>query len=96
MRRFPIVPAEPLAFIRGRHIDARRGASRSDRYRRVRDGLFPRPINRHGTSLWGEHELLSIMRAELAGATDEELQDLVRRIHAAREAFADTTEAANG
>ena len=56
----------------------------------IRDGLFPPPV-RVGAkkSAWPEHESDAILRARIAGKSDEEIRALVRRLVAERAKLAE-------
>lgn len=53
-------------------------------YARIKAGLFPPPIKLGRSSLWIEDELAAVNNAAIAGSTDAELRELVKRLIAAR------------
>ena len=67
---------------------ARRGRSRSQHYREIADGLVPPPVLRPGCKIatWPAHELDAVSSAEIAGASPDEIRELVRTLVAARTA----------
>lgn len=74
-----------IRILRGGETDARLGMSRSTRYARIQDGLFPPPIRLgHRAAGYPDYEIESIQVARIAGATDDEIRALVRRLVAAR------------
>lgn len=61
------------------------GLPRSSIYAAVSKGTFPAPVHPSpGTSAWPDHELDAMNRATLAGMSEDEKRDLVKRLHAAR------------
>lgn len=65
------------------------GASRSKLYADVAAGLFTRPVKLGPrASGFPSDEVQSIVRARIAGRTDEEIRALVRRLEAARQEVA--------
>lgn len=65
-------------------------------YEAVREGLFTRPIpiGKRATA-WPDFEVRLINRARIAGKTDDEIRDLVTRLHAERKAQFATFDAVN-
>jgi prophage regulatory protein len=62
-------------------VSAARARSRSRIYAEIDAGLFPPPIKRgRKLSVWPSHEVDLINRAEIAGATDDEIRTLVRQL----------------
>ncbi len=64
----------------------RRGRSRSQHYVEVRAGVMTPPVHRGKIAVWPSDELEAITRAEIAGASDDELRVLVQRLVEARAA----------
>jgi len=88
VREFPLVEPTRIKMLRGPAVDELRGTCRTSRFRATKAGILPPPIKTTGATTWPEHEIEACLRAEMAGATIEELQDLVRRIVEARAAYA--------
>jgi prophage regulatory protein len=72
-----------------------RARKRSTHYRDIADGLFPPPIHLGlRCSAWPEHEVDAILRAQIAGASSDELRGLVVRLVAERARLAPSDRAA--
>ena len=54
-------------------------------YDAIRAGPFPRPVA-HGqrAKAWPDYEVKAITRALIAGQSDDEIRELVKRLHAKR------------
>jgi len=66
-------------------VSERIGLGRSAIYARIRDGRFPQPVP-IGPRLigWPETEVSAWLDATIRGATEDELRELVKAIHAKR------------
>ena len=54
-------------------------------YNRVRDGLFTKPVSLGARAVgWPDYEVKAITRARIAGQSDDEIRELVNRLHAKR------------
>lgn len=54
-------------------------------YREIGKGLFTRPVSLGGGRVaWPAHEVEAINRARIAGATDDDIRELVAQLHAER------------
>jgi len=63
------------------------GRSRSSLYADVKAGLFVAPIKiGRRASAWPSDEVAAIIRARIAGATEDEIRELVAQLVAARRA----------
>jgi len=63
----------------------RLGKTRSPLYADIQAGLFVRPIKLGLRAAgWPESEVDRVIQARIAGASDEHLRDLVKRLHAKR------------
>jgi prophage regulatory protein len=63
------------------------GFSRSTVHRRIREGLFPSPVNLGIRAVgWPAAEVEAINRARIAGKSNDEVRALVQKLHAARKA----------
>lgn len=61
------------------------GKTRSPLYADIQAGLFVRPIKLGLRAAgWPESEVECVILARIAGASDEHLRDLVKRLHAKR------------
>lgn len=62
-----------------------RGRSRSQTYIEIQAGLMPPPVRIRGrATAWPAYELDALNRAEIAGASDDEIRALVRELLARR------------
>lgn len=58
-------------------------------YNAIRAGLFTKPVSIGERSVgWPDYEVRAINAARIAGKSDDELRDLVNRLHAERAAVA--------
>lgn len=58
-----------------------RGRSRSQTYVEINEGLMPPPVRIRGrATAWPAYELDALNRAEIAGASDDEIRALVRQL----------------
>ena len=57
---------------------ARRSDGRSSLYADINLGRWTPPIRMGRASAWPEHETQALLRARIAGASDEQLKQLVR------------------
>ncbi len=63
----------------------RMGMGRSMTYDQISEGLITKPVSIGSRAVaWPEHEIDSIIKARIAGKSDEEIRDLVRKLEAAR------------
>ena len=77
---------------RPRQVAQRAAISRSTFYEQVSAGLWPKPIRLGGRAVGlPGAEVTAILRARIAGYSDDELRDLVRTIEAARPVNARST-----
>jgi prophage regulatory protein len=54
-------------------------------YNNIRDGLWPKAINIGRRSVgWPSDEIIAINAARIAGQTDDQIRDLVKRLHLKR------------
>lgn len=76
---------ENTSINRPKQIAHRSGICRSTFYQQVAIGLWPRPIRLGGRAVGlPAQEVTAILRARIAGYSDNEIRDLVRTIEAAR------------
>jgi prophage regulatory protein len=73
-------------------VKAATGLAKSTIYLRINEGLLPKPINL-GRRLvgWPESEIAAVNAARIAGQTDEEIRELVKRLEADRKLLADSS-----
>ncbi len=69
-----------LSFERIGKVLDRRGCGRSNFYAEIAAGLWPPPIHVGRASLWASHETDAMLAAHIAGATDDQLRQLVREL----------------
>jgi prophage regulatory protein len=51
-------------------------------YQLIKKGLWPKPVNINVRSVgWPDSEILAINAARIAGQTDDQIRDLVKRLH---------------
>jgi len=67
------------------------GLSRQTLYKRIKEGLFPKPViigrDKNGDACqvaWPANEIQAIIDARVAGKTDAEIKALVTKLEAAR------------
>ena len=76
---------EPL--LRRPSVQHASGQSRSTLYLRISEGLWTRPVSIGPRAVaWPAHEVAALNAARIAGKTDDEIRQLVARLHVAREA----------
>ena len=75
---------EPL--LRRPSVQHASGQSRSTLYLRISEGLWTRPVSIGPRSVaWPASEVAAINAARIAGKSDDEIRQLVARLHAARD-----------
>lgn len=76
------MPPENVSLIRLERLTERRGRSRSQTYVDIKRGTFPPPIHvgERGLAVWPAHEVDAVLRAEIGGASAEELRTLVQEL----------------
>jgi prophage regulatory protein len=75
----------PVKFIRRREVCLLTGKPSSTLYENIREGLFTSSVNLGGTTVgWPESEVEVLNAARLAGASDEEVRELVAHLEAQR------------
>ncbi len=74
-------------------VEVSTGDSRSTIYRKIKAGLFTKPVNIGGDRVaWPANEVQAIINARIAGKSEDEIKQLVKSLEAAR--TQSTTEAA--
>lgn len=54
-------------------------------YKAIRAGLFTKPVAiGQRAKAWPDYEVKAIVRARIAGQTDDEIRELVKRLHTKR------------
>lgn len=54
-------------------------------YQLIKKGLWPKPVSINVRSVgWPDSEILAINAARIAGQTDDQIRDLVKRLHLKR------------
>ena len=68
-------------------VEQATGDSRSTIYRKIKQGLFTKPVQIGGERVaWPASEVTAINQARIAGKSDEEIKQLVIELEAARAA----------
>lgn len=62
--------------------------SRSAFYLDISTGLMTRPVKLGTASAWPAHEIDAVNRARIAGKTDDQIRQLVKKLEADRKAMA--------
>jgi len=80
----PVLPAlNPL--YRRPIVEQATGDSRSTIYRKIKKGLFTKPVQIGGDRVaWPANEVTAINQARIAGKSDQEIKALVIELEAAR------------
>ena len=66
-------------------VMAQTGLGRSTIYSQISEGLWPKPVNLGARAFgWPSTEVDALISARMAGRTNDQLQDLVVRLEAAR------------
>ncbi len=66
-------------------VMAQTGLGRSTIYSQISEGLWPKPVNLGARAVgWPSTEVEALISARMAGRTNDQLQDLVVRLEAAR------------
>lgn len=66
-------------------VEQATGDSRSTIYRKIKQGLFTKPVQIGGERVaWPANEVQAINQARIAGKSDEEIKQLVIELEAAR------------
>ena len=66
-------------------VEQATGEKRSTIYRKIKLGLFPKPVQIGGARVaWPANEVQAIINARIAGKTDDEIKLLVEKLEAAR------------
>lgn len=73
--------------LRGPRVQHASGHGRSTLYRHIATGLWTRPVRLGPRSVgWPSSEVRAINAARVAGRTDDEIRELVAKLHKEREA----------
>ena len=73
------------AILRLPDVRYRTGLSRSTIYLRISQGFFPAPISLGGRTVgWPDYEIDEINAARIAGTSDDEIGEIVERLHISR------------
>lgn len=71
--------------LRRKAIESATGTARSTIYRRIKQGLFPQPVDLGGGIVgWPADEVAAINSARIAGKSDVEIKQLVSALMSAR------------
>lgn len=75
------------SLLRRQAVEQVTGDSRSTIYRKIKEGLFTKPVKIGGDRVaWPANEVEAINKARIAGKSDEEIKKLVIELEAARAA----------
>jgi prophage regulatory protein len=70
-------------------IEISTGMARTTIYRRIKQNLFPRPVDLGGGIVgWPANEIEAVNQARIAGKSDDEIKRLVAKLHEGRTAGA--------
>lgn len=84
-----------IQLLRAPRVLTARGVGRSTHYKDVADGLFTRPVAiGPRAKAWPDFEVDALVRARIAGKSDDEIRRLVKSLEAKRMQAADETAAA--
>ena len=84
-QRLPVA----LSILRRKQVERDSGYSRSTIYLRIAQGLWPRPVSLGPRAVgWPAGEVAAINAARIAGKSDNDIRDLVTKLHAERRACA--------
>ncbi len=65
------------------------GVGRSGHYQAIAEGLYTKPVKISARAVgWPAHEVEQINRAKIAGFNDDQLRQLVTKLHAQRKELA--------
>ncbi len=59
---------------------AARGTGRSHHYQSIAAGTWTPPVRIGRASAWPRHEVQALLRAQIAGASDEQMRSLVSKL----------------
>lgn len=77
-----------LTILRRPEVVSRKGGSSSGLHREIHEGLMTPPVKiSERASGWPDYEVDEIIRARIAGAGDDEIREIVRRLKAERKAL---------
>ena len=77
------------AILRRKQFQGQSGFSRSTLYNRIGEGLWTQPVRLGLRAVgWPASEVEALNAARIAGKSDDEIRDLVTKLHADRTAFA--------
>jgi len=64
-----------------------RDVGRAKHYKDIQNGLWTEPVTVGRSAFWPLRENLLLQRARIAGASEEQIKQLVRQLHAERKTF---------
>ena len=71
-----------MAILRIQQVLDETGKTRTRFYADVAVGLFPRPVSLGPRAVgWPDYEIQAIVKARIAGWTDDQVRSLVQRLH---------------
>jgi prophage regulatory protein len=69
-------------------VEDQTGLKRTNRWQKRKAGLLPQPIMVGGLLMTPAGEIRAVNAARIRGANDDEIRELVKRLHAERQAAA--------
>jgi prophage regulatory protein len=70
-----------VSMLRPEAVQAQRGCQKTQLYKDVNDGFLPPPIKKgRRFTYWPSYEIDAIARAEIGGASKEEIRTLVKQL----------------
>lgn len=76
---------DDLVFERAAEVVPAVGVSRATFFANIQRGLWTKPVALGpNSSAWPKHERMTLMSARMAGKSDDEIRELVKRLHAQR------------
>lgn len=78
----------PVTLLRLREVCALQGKSRSGFYDSIAAGLMTKPVKLGSASAWPVHEIDAVNRARIAGKSDDQIRQLVKKLESDRKAMA--------
>jgi len=86
----------PTTLLRRPSVEASTGYARTTIYRRIKNELFPRPVDLGGGIVgWPASEIEAINQARIAGQSDEQIKELVAKFNEGRRELAARDNKAN-
>ena len=79
------IPQQSISLYRRPLVQQATGDSRSTTYRKIKQGLFTKPVKIGSNSVaWPSNEVEAINKARIAGKSEDEIKALVVQLEASR------------